>query len=54
MTAISLGDRSGLPDTIKSVIEAVRAGELDEAIEQVAEKNIPGIKTGSSNHTRRR
>jgi hypothetical protein len=54
MTAISLGDRSQLPTVIGAVIEAVRAGELDEAIEAVAEKNIPGIKTGSSNHTRRR
>ena len=44
MTAISLGDRSELPDAIKSVIEAVRAGELDLAIEEVAEKGIPDIK----------
>ena len=43
MTAISLGDRSGLPDTIKSVIEAVRAGELDLAIEEVAERSIPDL-----------
>ncbi len=41
MTAISLGDRSELPAVIRAVIEAVRAGELDEAVEAVAEKSIP-------------
>ena len=46
MTAISLGDPSELPDAIKSVIEAVRAGELDLAIEEVAEKGIPDMKLG--------
>ena len=44
MTAISLGDLSELPDTIKAVIEAVRAGELDLAIEEVAEKGIPNVR----------
>ena len=44
MTAVSLGDRSELPDTIRAIIEAVRAGELDLAIEEVAEKSIPDIK----------
>ena len=48
MTAVSLGDRAELPDTIKSVIEAVRAGELDLAIEEVAEKSIPDIRLASS------
>lgn len=43
MTAVSLGDRSELPDAIKAVIEAVRAGELDLAIEEVAEKSIPNL-----------
>jgi len=43
MTAISLGSRPELPDAIKAVIEAVRAGELDLAIEEVAEKSIPDI-----------
>lgn len=33
MTAISLGDRTELPAAIKAVLEAVRAGELDLAIE---------------------
>ena len=48
MTAISLGDRTELPDTIKAVIEAVRAGELDMAIEEVAEQGIPDIKLSKS------
>jgi len=43
MTAVSLGDRSELPSAIQAVIEAVRAGELDLAIEEVAEKSIPDI-----------
>ena len=41
MTAISMGDRSELPAVIRAVIDAVRAGELDKAIEEVAEKGIP-------------
>ena len=48
MTAISLGDRTELPDTIKAVIEAVRAGELDMAIEEVAEQGIPDISISRS------
>jgi hypothetical protein len=48
MTAISLGDRSELTDAIKSVIEAVRAGELDLVIEEVAEKCIPDIRLSQS------
>ena len=44
MTAISLEDRSELPAVIQAVIEAVRAGELDEAIEVVAEKSIPDVR----------
>ena len=43
MTAVSLGDRSELPDAIQEMIEAVRAGELDFAIEEVAEKSIPDV-----------
>ena len=43
MTAVSLGDRSELPDAIRAIIEAVRAGDLDLAIEEVAEKSIPDI-----------
>ena len=43
MTAVSLGDRLELPDAIRAIIEAVRAGELDLAIEEVAEKGIPNV-----------
>ncbi|MBS7805901.1 hypothetical protein KIH24_15110 [Rhizobiales bacterium TNE-4] len=43
MTAVALGDRLELPDTIRAIIEAVRAGELDLAIEEVAEKGIPDV-----------
>ena len=49
MTAISLGDRSELPNAIKAVIEAVRAGELDLAIEEVAEKGIPNVRIRKAN-----
>ena len=48
MTAISLGDRTELPDAINAVIEAVRAGELDLAIEEVAEKGIPDMRLRQS------
>lgn len=48
MTAISLGDRTEVPEAIKNVIEAVRAGELDLVIEEVAEKSIPNIKLRQS------
>jgi hypothetical protein len=41
MTAISIEDRSELPAIIQAVIDAVREGELDVAIEEVAEKSIP-------------
>jgi hypothetical protein len=47
MTAISLVDRSELPNAIKAVIEAVRAGELDLSIDELAEKSIPDIRLGS-------
>ena len=53
MTAVSLGDRSELPGTIKAIIEAVRAGELDLAIEEVAEKGIPDMKLGKPLKIRR-
>ena len=43
MTAVSLGDLSELPEAIKAIIEAVRAGELDLAIEEVAERGIPDV-----------
>ncbi len=41
---MSLGDRSELPEAIKAIIGAVRAEELDEAIEDVAEKSFAIIK----------
>ena len=44
MTAVSLCDRSELPGTIKAIIDAVRAGELDLAIEEVAEKGVPDVR----------
>ncbi len=53
MTAISLEDRSELPDAINSIIEAVRAGELDLAIEEIAEKGIPDMKLGKPFKIRR-
>jgi hypothetical protein len=48
MTAISVGERSELPAVIRAVIEAVREGELDEAIEEVAEKSIPEVRLRQS------
>ena len=44
MTAVSLVDCSELPDAIRAIIEAVRAGELDLAIEEVAERGIAGLR----------
>ena len=46
MRAISMGDRSELPEVIKAVIEAVRARELDLAVQDVAAKDIPDISVG--------
>ena len=48
MTSVSLADRSQLPETIRAIIEAVRAGELDLAVEEVAEKSIPDVRLGRS------
>jgi hypothetical protein len=53
MTAISLGTRAELPAAIHAVIDAVRAGELDEAIEEVAEKSIPDLKLTKSMKSQR-
>ena len=39
-TAITVGPRDKLPDTIRAVIDAVKAGELDKNIEEVADKGI--------------
>jgi hypothetical protein len=43
MTTVLLTDRSELPGAIQAVIEAVMAGELDLAIEEVVEKRIPDV-----------
>lgn len=48
MTAVSLGDSSERPEAIRAIIEAVRAGELDLAIEAVAEREIPNMKLRQS------
>ena len=37
-TSIVVGERDALPDTIRTLIEAVRAGELDAAIEAAAKR----------------
>ena len=37
-TSIVVGERDKLVDTIRTVIEAVRAGELDAAIEEAAKR----------------
>ena len=39
-TAITVGARDKLPEIIKAVIEAVKAGELDKSIEEIADKGI--------------
>lgn len=44
MTAIQVSKRDELPDAIRNIIEAVRAGELAIQIEAVAEKGIPEIR----------
>lgn len=43
-TAVEVGKRDNLVGTIRTVIEAVRAGELDEAIAAVAELTGPNMK----------
>lgn len=53
MTAIQIGSRDDLPEAIRSVIGAVRAGELDIQIEAVAEKGIPEIKLHSTSKKQR-
>jgi hypothetical protein len=43
-TAISVGKREQLPEAILGLIEAVRSGELDRGLEDIAERGIPEIK----------
>ena len=43
-TAITVGTSDKLPEVIRTVIEAVKAGELDASIEEAAEKTIQAFK----------
>lgn len=53
MTAVQVSKCDELPDAIRNIIEAVRAGELDIQIEAVAEKGIPEIKLHSTSKKQR-
>ena len=44
MTAIQVNKREDLPDAIRSVMEAVKQGELDIQIEDVAEKGTAELR----------
>ena len=44
MKAISMSHRSELHAVIRTVIDPVRVGELDKAIEEVAEKSVSPVK----------
>ncbi len=44
MSAIQIGKRSDLPEGIRNLIEAVKAGELDVQIESIAEKGLPELR----------
>lgn len=44
MTAISVEKREELPDAIRSIMEAVKQGELDQQIEAIAEKRAGDLK----------
>ena len=44
MTAIAVNKRDDLPDAIRSIIEAVKFGELDIQIEDVAEKGTAELR----------
>jgi len=43
-TAVEVGKKENIPTTIRTVIEAVRAGELDDAISVVADLTRPQTK----------
>ena len=43
-TAITVGARDKLPEIIRAVIEAVKAGELDKSIEEAADKVVHTVK----------
>jgi len=44
LTAIQVGKREDIPNVIRSVMEAVNAGELDVQIEAIAEKGLPELR----------
>ena len=44
MTAVQAGTKEELPDVIRSVMEAVKFGELDIQIEDVAEKGTADLR----------
>ena len=44
MTAIAVNKREDLPDAIRSIIDAVKFGELDIQIEDVAEKGTAELR----------
>ena len=44
MTAIAVNKRDDLPDAIRSIIDAVKFGELDIQIEDVAEKGTAELR----------
>jgi len=43
MTAIAVNKRDDLPDAIRSIMKAVKFGELDIQIEDVAEKGTAEV-----------
>jgi len=47
-TAITVGARDKLPEVIRAVIEAVKAGELDKSIEEAADKVVRAVKGNGS------
>ena len=54
MTAIQVNKREDPPDAIRSVMEAVKQGELDIQIEDVAEKGTAELRLkGAGNEMKR-
>ena len=49
MTAIQVNKRENLPDAIRSVMKAVKQGELDIQIEDVAEKGTAELRLKGDN-----
>lgn len=47
MTAVQVMTKEELPDVIRSVMEAVKFGELDIQIEDVAEKGTADLRLGA-------